>query len=410
MSGTGGLGTSAHPGAEFLQGLTGELFDRGRSLHKMGRVSSLSSDTKMYLLFLFASTALALCALCLQPSADASEFWLGADLSNIPQKEKLGIQFKAAGVVKDPLLELKESGVNLVRLRVWHSPQDGECGTEQTLAIARRCGELGLKIMIDFHYSDSWADPNKQHKPRPWESLSFSELKTAVHDYTRDVVAALAAQGTPPEIVQVGNEIGHGMLWPDARTGESELQTTQLAELLKAGIAGVHDGAGNYRVRTMLHLEGGGLKALCRWFFDEMTKRGVEFDLIGLSYYNWWHGTFADLSDNVTDLVARFHKDVMIVETSHPWTHAPGRCDHFINDELSLTPGCAATPEGQAKFLREVIELARGAADGHCIGVVYWGGECVSADAAGDSWENMALWDYHYNLLPAASVFHEFAH
>lgn len=243
---------------------------------------------------------------------------MGADISFLPELEAKGIKFSDKGVTKDAIEIIKEHGINYVRLRIFHdpaqdsgySPKKGFCDLNYTKQMAKRVKAAGLKLLLDFHYSDYWADPGKQYKPAAWKNLSFEELKKALYDYTKMVMEELKAQGTTPDMVQVGNEINHGIVWPDGNVSNMD----QLAQLLCAGTAAVK--AVEPKTQMMLHVALGGQNNESVFFIDNMLARGVHFDVIGQSYYPKWHGTLADLENNLNDLVRRYNKDVIVVEYS----------------------------------------------------------------------------------------------
>jgi beta-galactosidase len=243
---------------------------------------------------------------------------IGADISFLPELEANGRKFSDKGVTKDAIEIIKDHGVNYVRLRIFHdpaqdsgySPQKGFCNLDYTKQMAKRVKAAGLKLLLDFHYSDYWADPGKQYKPAAWKGLSFEELKKALYDYTRKVMEALKAQGTTPDMVQVGNEINHGIVWPEGNVKNID----QLAQLLSAGTAAVK--AVEPTVQMMLHVALGGQNNESVFFIDNMIARGVHFNVIGQSYYPKWHGTLDDLENNLNDLVRRYNKDVIVVEYS----------------------------------------------------------------------------------------------
>jgi beta-galactosidase len=246
------------------------------------------------------------------------EKMLGADISFLPELEARGIKFQDKGIQKDAIEILKDHGINYVRLRIFHSPANdsgyspgkGFCDLAHTKAMAKRVKAAGMKLLLDFHYSDYWADPGKQFKPLAWKDLSFELLKKAVYDYTKDVIQQLKAQGTTPDMVQIGNEINHGILWPDGNVRNLD----NLAQLINAGTAATL--AVDPSIIMMLHVALGGQNAESVWFIDNMKARGVYFDVIGESYYPKWHGTLDDLRDNLSDLVRRYNKDVFVVEYS----------------------------------------------------------------------------------------------
>ncbi len=243
---------------------------------------------------------------------------MGADISFLPQLEDRGIKFSDNGVEKDAIQILKDHGFNYVRLRIFnepandsgYSPKKGFCDLEHTKQMAKRVKAAGMKLLLDFHYSDTWADPGKQYKPAAWKNLSFADLKNALYGYTKKVMEELKAQGTTPDMVQIGNEINHGLVWPEGNV--SNIDGT--AQLINAGTAAVKTVDPN--VVMMLHVALGGQNHESVFFIDNMIARGVQFDVIGESYYPKWHGTLSDLENNLNDLVRRYNKDVIVVEYS----------------------------------------------------------------------------------------------
>ncbi|MBC6489868.1 beta-galactosidase GalA [Flavihumibacter stibioxidans] len=243
---------------------------------------------------------------------------LGADISFLPQLEEQGVKFSDKGVEKDAIQILKDHGFNYVRLRIFndpardsgYAPGKGYCNLDHTKRMAKRVKDAGMKLLLDFHYSDYWADPGKQYKPAAWRNLDFGQLKKSLYDYTRTVITELKQQGTTPDMVQVGNEINHGIVWPEGSV--QHLDT--LAQLLNAGTAAVK--SVDPSIVMMLHVALGGQNEETVFFVDNMMKRGVPIDVIGLSYYPKWHGTLDDLRDNMHDLIRRFDKDIIIVEYS----------------------------------------------------------------------------------------------
>jgi arabinogalactan endo-1,4-beta-galactosidase len=242
---------------------------------------------------------------------------MGADVSFIPQLEAEGRKFYDNGVSKDAFTILKDHGFNYVRLRIFNNPladsgysKKGYCGLEDTKKMALRIKQAGMGFLLDFHYSDNWADPAKQYKPAAWKNLNNEQLQDSIKAFTRLTLFALKKQGTLPDMVQVGNEINHGILWPDGKV--KNLDT--LAGFLKAGIGAVRSVSG--KIPVMLHIACGGQNSESRFFIDNMLKRGVNFDIIGESYYPEWHGTPDSLRNNLSDLNTRYKQDVIVVEYS----------------------------------------------------------------------------------------------
>jgi beta-galactosidase len=244
---------------------------------------------------------------------------IGADISFLPQLEARGMKFSDKGIQKDAIKILKDHGFNYVRLRVFHnpaadsgySPKKGFCNLEYTKQMAKRVKAAGMKLLLDFHYSDYWADPGKQYKPSAWKGLSFSILKDSVFQYTKQVIKELKEQGTSPDMVQIGNEINHGMIWPEGHIGNLD----SLAQLIQAGIDGVK--AVDPSSAIMLHIALGGQQDESLFFFDNMLARGLQFDVIGMSYYPKWHGTLDDLRNNLMNMSKRYEQDIIVVEYSH---------------------------------------------------------------------------------------------
>jgi arabinogalactan endo-1,4-beta-galactosidase len=331
---------------------------------------------------------------------------LGADISALTVMEKAGAVFSDSRGTADALTILRRQGANYFRLRLFVAP-DGEGmvtnDLEYTLALARRVKASGAALMLDIHYSDTWADPSKQFKPAAWASLPASALVARVRDYTHSVLARFCAEGLRPDSVQVGNEITNGMLWPEGRAEfgtASELAGWEtLGPLLRAGVEGVESGcAGGPVPKVVLHVESTGNIPRSLWFFRNAVRQGVRFDLIGLSYYPEWHGSLADLSSTLNTLAAEFGRPVLVAEVAYPWkhdTHWDGR------------PGMAfpLTPAGQEAFLHEVRTAVARVPGGLGAGLVYWHPESIQARGV-HAWlgGSCALFDDQGRLLPAASV------
>jgi beta-galactosidase len=243
---------------------------------------------------------------------------LGADISFLPELEARGIRFSDKGNQKDVLEILKDHGFNYIRLRIFKDPQKdsgyspgkGFCDLVHTKEMAKRIKEAGLKLLLDFHYSDYWADPGKQFKPKAWEGKNFQQLQDSVYNYTKAVLLALKNQGTPPDMVQVGNEINHGMIWPEGHVRSFD----SLAQLVFVGIQAVREVTPDAAV--MIHIALGGQNDESHFFLDNLLNRKVPFDVIGLSYYPKWHGTLADLKYNINNLAITYQKDIIVVEYS----------------------------------------------------------------------------------------------
>ncbi len=269
------------------------------------------------------------------PPVNTSSLMRGADISWLTQMENSSIKFyNAAGVQEDCIKILKDLGVNAIRLRVWVNPTGGWCNTADVVAKAARAKNMGMKILVDFHYSDSWADPGKQTKPAAWASQSLAALQTSVYDHTLSVLTALKSAGITPEWVQVGNETNDGMLWPD---GKASVNMANFAALVNAGYNAVK--ASDASIKVMVHVSNGYDNSLFRWMFDGLKNNNAKFDVIGMSLYpsatNWASYNTQCLA-NMNDMVARYNKEVMVCEVGMPVADATA-CNNFLADLLAKT-------------------------------------------------------------------------
>jgi arabinogalactan endo-1,4-beta-galactosidase len=378
-----------------------------------------------------------LAALLLAPAfARAADFIAGADVSMLAEVERHGGKFAdVAGTPGDALQILKDSGVNWVRLRLWHTPfaaadvvEDGRVvlkkgmavgggnnGLATTMRLARRAKALGLKVLLDIHYSDFWADPQTQTKPADWTALHGAALQAAVREYTRGTLDALDAVGASPDMVQIGNETNAGMLWPDGQTwsadkGQISGGDAAFAALLRAGIEGVraNDARNGRRLAVMLHLAGGTDPELCHHMFDLFKAERLDYDVIGLSWYPIYHGTLAQLKANLDDLAQRYAKPLVVVETAYGWTLNHGDSTSNLLDAVhEAKAGYPATVDGQARVIRDVIATVAAIPGGLGRGVFYWEPAWIPAEGAGwrtgdgNNWENQALFDFTGRALPS---------
>ncbi len=313
-------------------------------------------------------------------SAQQLTFAKGADVSWLPQMEASGIQFKdEKGNPKDCLQILKELGMNSIRLRVFVNPNDdkasGHCGKEETVQMAVRAQKLGFRVMIDFHYSDSWADPAKQNKPKAWENHSFPELLNDVYTHTFEVLSALKKAGVTPEWVQIGNEIPGGLLWPDGCTHNWK----QLGQLLNKGYDATK--AVDPKIKVIVHVDEGNNIDKFNAFFDHVTQENVRYDVIGLSYYPFWikkdyTETIADLETNLINLSKKYNKEVMVVE---------------VGGEVSKV-------ENTYKLLEATINAVRKVPNNKGLGVMYWEPQGI------ESWSHYSLNAWLENGQPSPAL------
>ena len=325
----------------------------------------------------------------------ADEYAVGADLSFLADAEAHGKTFKDRGEVKPGLAIFRDHGYNWIRLRLFHSPTELPNNLDYTIALAKDAKQRGFNLLLNFHYSDTWADPEKQFLPKAWEGLSHDELEQAVFEYTRDSLVACREAGVMPEMVQIGNEVIGGMLWPD---GKLPKNWSNFAELVQAGVRGVDaacvDAEGRTvatRPRIMIHIDRGGDRAATEHFLDHCRRHGIEYDVIGQSYYPWWHGSLENLRDNLAFMAAEYDKDIMLVEVAYNWRRG----------EYRDAPGpFPETPAGQRQFLTEVDAIVRATPGGHGKGIFWWEPAVAGGPIAG-----RGMFDDEGNALPVMTVF-----
>lgn len=337
------------------------------------------------------------------PLMPPAEWLVGGDISALPKLESLGAVFKhAEGGPADALRLLRENGATCFRLRLFVEPT-GRGGVvndlSYTMQLAKRVKASGAALMLDFHYSDTWADPGHQQVPRSWTNLTGKALEQKVEEYSTASLRELARAGAFPELVQIGNEINHGLLWPHGKlSGTEGGGWEQLAALLKAGVRGVRAATPpGQRVRVIMHTATGGLTGRTRWFAEKLREHGVEYDVLGLSYYPWWHGTLAGLREDVRQVAAEFGKEVMVVETGYPWRQpSPGS---KLREGIREWP---PTPEGQERFLRDVMAAVAAAPSGRGLGVLWWYPESIRVKGMPGYFGGDTAWfDSQGQALPA---------
>lgn len=333
-------------------------------------------------------------------------FYKGMDISSLPEHIEGGeVFYTADGRCVDAFDLLEENHVNSVRLRIWNEPEcvpdaKGYCNLAYTIQMAKRIKEKNMHFMLDFHYSDFWADPGQQRKPRAWQELDFALLKEAVYQYTKEVLQALEKEGCLPDTVQVGNEIRSGMLFPDGAVPNYD----QLAGLVNAGIRAVREVSSE--IEVMIHLDQGGRFYYLKEWFDSMFAAGMDkIDAIGISFYSFWHGTFMDLRDSMRQLIERYEVPVYVVETAHPWR----QCEkEHVSADLMKTAGLPAGIEEQKKSLELVMQIAAMVSGGKKTGVYYWEPLCIPGKTYGSWDENMGMLDENGRALTSFEVYRDF--
>ena len=329
-----------------------------------------------------------------------TRFIAGADLSLLAYFETNGIVYKDHGQAGDALKILKKHGINCVRLRLFTSspeeanadPYDYINNLAYTVPLAQRVKNAGLQLMIDFHYSDTWADPGHQATPSAWTNLTFPQLVQQMHDYNSNCIAAFKTAGAMPDYVQVGNEITGGMLWPYGRLSKRnpEEHWSRFGQLMKSAVQGIKDAAGPDLPKIVVHIDRGGDWNATKWFFDNLNRQGVPYDIIGESYYPFYHGPPDNLTACITNAVERYHRPVIIAETDLP---------RIYSTNIFNFP---ASAEGQVQFVGFLGRIMKSAPDNLGEGIFWWGAEYEWPNANEAGVGTRSFFDENGDLLPAA--------
>ena len=353
------------------------------------------------------------------PDAAAAGLDFGTDLSFTPQELAAGATFSYNGRRGTPVTITREAGANYVRMRVWVNPPPGYSDLASDLALARQVHAAGMKIYLDIMYSDFWADPQHQDIPAAWAGQDLGQLTATVRSYSQQVVTAFARQGTPVDLVSIGNEIRNGILWPVGEINCTDCGGwDNLAQLLKAGVAGAEAGnPAGHKLLVMMHYDQGGDNTLSSAFYSQLTSHGVPFDVIGLSYYPFFHGAISAMRANVDALATQFHKPIVIAETQYPWTLANGNSPlgdstgDFVRQTSQLSPGYPASPGGQLSFVTDELSILAQVPGGLGAGLFYWAPDWIP----GVPWEpganigspnvNLTLFNFEGAALPSIGIF-----
>ncbi|VXB88024.1 Arabinogalactan endo-beta-1,4-galactanase [Flavobacterium sp. 9AF] len=318
----------------------------------------------------------------------------GADISFLPEIRQTNIVLKNRNnQIEDPLHTLKAEGVNTIRLRLWKNPSTNNSSFETVKQLSEEAKSLGLKVLLTVHYSDTWADPANQIKPSLWNSLSISNLKDSVYNYTKKIVNEIN-----PEYLQIGNEINNGLLWPEGNVNN----LPQMLELLQSGINAVRET--NVSTKIILHFAG---HANANWFFSQVNS--LNYDIIGISYYPKWHGKDLNaLQENLITLSTTFNKPIFIAETSYGFTTSYNDwTNNIMYDQNDYLPQFSISSDGQKEYMTEIKNIINHVPKG--IGFCYWGGEWISykgpQSTNGSTWENQAMWDFTNKALPVMQIF-----
>lgn len=343
------------------------------------------------------------------------EFLIGADISSLQAMEDQGAKYyDLDGVQKDAIEILKAHGVNAIRLRIWNQPEKSfdrgdYCDLKGTLFMAKRVKAAGLKLLLDFHYSDFWADWKKQTVPAQWNGQGKDGIAASVYAYTKQVLGALKDADAYPDMVQIGNEIGCGLLWDHGKLENPE----NIALFLSQGIRAVREMDGDlHKTEVMIHLECGGDAPRTQNFFEMLKENNVtDYDVIGLSYYPYWAGSYEKLKENMRNTALRFGKRVVVVETAFPYTdESNDDMPNVVTSKDTLgTTGLEASVANQQRVMEEIIRLVKEEENGY--GVFYWEPVwyCVKGVGAekgsGNEWENQAMFDKNGRALESLRAF-----
>jgi arabinogalactan endo-1,4-beta-galactosidase len=336
----------------------------------------------------------------------------GADISFTLQEEAAGTVLFDGGRRLPVERILAAHGGNYARLRVWVDPPAGYSDERSVLTLARRAKNAGLKILLAPHYSDFWADLHAQEPPAAWRGADLAASRNLIREYTRDLVRKLAEQGTPIDMIQIGNEIANGILWPlgSIRDGTAA-EWSNFAALLNSAIAGAREGARRRPLRIVLHVDSGGDVGRSRYFFDKLIQAGVtSFDIIGLSYYPYWSGSLAGLRANLHNLAERYGRDVLVVETAYPWTFVGAKPGDWVSSPAQLPDGASlpATPAGQEQYFSRLRQVLRDVPGHRGLGFLAWEPGWLSVEPKpGEPMPaaNQAMFDRHGVALPSFDAF-----
>ena len=365
------------------------------------------------------------------------KFVKGMDLSTLLELERCGAKYYDNGEERDLLAIMKSYDVDTIRIRLWNDPWSetgesygaGENDLKTSLEIAKRVTAAGFGVLLNFHYSDFWADPGKQIKPKAWADYGVKELEQAVYDYTLESMQTFLDAGVNITMVQVGNELSNGLLWPEGKVPNYD----NIATFVNAGIRAVRKA--DAAIPVMIHLDNGGKNALYREWFDNFTKRGEDFEIIGLSYYPFWHGSLQMLNDNMNDIAERYGKDLVIAEVSMGYTMEDYKNYEKLSDEerkgYATRPALVEkieypmTKQGQYDFMEDFLNRISHIKGGKGKGFFYWEPAWIPVPGSGwatpaslkymndpgpcgNEWANQALFDYDGNALPTLSLIRDF--
>jgi len=347
-------------------------------------------------------------------------FLIGADISTLDQIEDFGGKFYHNGKEIGLMEILKGHGFNSFRLKLWNNPglplsyPEGYNNKKHVIKMAERIKKMNMNFLLDFHYSDFWADPQKQYKPDRWLNLRFDQLIENIYEYTKDVIISLKEKDLLPDMVQIGNEIDNGFLWEDGRIDGTDIQWHRFCDLLKSAIKAVKDSLVNDdKIKIIIHKADSCNNIKARIFFDNILYQNVDFDIIGFSFYPKFHGGFNELQKNLNDMSLRYKKDIVIVETAWGWT-MENNSIYLIKPDDPNPDNLPFSVDGQKEFLKRLVKIVKEIPDNRGKGIFYWEPGFILVDGVGwkygegNEWSNMLLFDFNGKALDSLDVFLEF--
>lgn len=341
-----------------------------------------------------------------------SLFYKGMDLSFQSELENYNLNYKdSSGNPIDLLDFVSSQGVNLIRLRLWHTPENGQNSLHDVKTYALRAKNKNMDWLLDMHYSDFWADPATQTPPSAWAGMTFLEVRDAVYNYTRSVVQELNNANALPKIIQIGNETDSGFLWDYGRVWDDFSDNWEnYSILVNEAIRAIREVDTNGNIKIMLHHSS---VENAIYFFDELNDFNLNFDIIGLSYYPQFQTRNLNLiQQKISELATRFNKDIMIAETAYPFTlDWNDNTTNFIGDNSQILQEFPPTPNGQKLYLDWLAQTIKNIPNEHGLGFCYWAPDWVafsgneSTSTGGSSWENQCTFDFDHKALPIFNAF-----
>lgn len=339
-------------------------------------------------------------------------FYRGMDLSFQSELEGYNIDYKDNnGNAIDVLDYVTENGANLIRLKLWHTPQDGQNSLNDVKAYAQRIKNSNADFLLDVHYSDYWADPAHQTPPAAWQNMTNEEIRIAIYEYTKNVMIQLKNQNTLPEIIQIGNETDNGFLWNYGKLwNEFSNNWSNYAALVSEAIRAVREVDTENKTQIMLHYSN---VEQAIFFFNELTPFALDFDMIGLSYYPQFHTKDLNLiASKLNELATTFQKDLLMVEVAYPFTlQWSDNQTNYIGSLDQTLPEFSPTPQGQKAYMEWLVMTIKNIPNNRGKGFCYWAPDWVafsgneSTSTTGSSWENQCMFDFNHTTLPVFDIF-----